>query len=105
MSKKHRPASSIGANVPSLYRPLNNEEIRTRALKEQKAALIKMGFITAPVKREPDIWEWANLNSHGAVKAFTRSEAKARIKQTLGLPKGKRLPAGVIIAKVVKDDE
>lgn len=43
----------------------------------------------------PTIWRWDLFEESGIVKAFTRSEARAQIKQRLGL---KRLPKEVSIA-------
>jgi hypothetical protein len=50
--------------------------------------------------KPPAIWEWCYGGEHGVVKCHTRSEARGMIKKLLKIPKKKRLPSAVHIAKV-----
>lgn len=51
-------------------------------------------------RKQPSVWTWTCGNRTGFVSAFTRSEARARIKETLGLKKNCRLPSNVTIEKI-----
>ena len=64
------------------------KEVNIRRLKRR---LKKAGLIQ---DKQPSIWEWGN----GTVEAFTRSEAKAKIKDILGQP-NKRLPGNIKVVK------
>lgn len=44
-------------------------------------------------------WGWSTKVSSGTVEAHTRSEARARVKEALGLSRNKRLPDWVLLWK------
>lgn len=48
------------------------------------------------VNKHPFIWSYSGLGKSGTVYAFTRSEARAKIKKLSGLA---RLPKGIVIEK------
>jgi hypothetical protein len=50
--------------------------------------------------KAPATWEWCYGGEHGTVQCHTRSEARGMIKKLLKIPKKKRLPSDVHIAKV-----
>ena len=72
---------------------------RRRAVvwRDIKRKMIANGEIENKV---PAIWEWGFEEESGSVTAHTRSDAKAQIKQQLGIPKKKKLPREVVIQKV-----
>lgn len=65
-------------------------------LRQQKRMLKKMGLIG---DRYPPKWNWSFEEESGIVEAFTKGEAKARIKEILGIPKKKKLPQDVNIER------
>ena len=82
----HRPKTK----TPSL------QEREAASLRSHKRMLKKMGLIA---DRYPIQWVWTQGKDTGTVEAFTKSEAKARIKEELGISKSKRLPTDVLITK------
>lgn len=71
------------------------KKVATRFAKRQMKAEGIIG------DKYPFKWEWRLGSLFGTVMAFTRSEARSKIKKELGI-KG-RLPVGTLIRKVVFD--
>jgi hypothetical protein len=102
---------------PSTLPKLTKRQILTKLQREVKRRMIADGVIEDPSQREPRFeWHWeyvdsvlGNLVHHGGgvVKADTRSEARALIKEELGrtvpttFSNLKRLPHNISIVKVV----
>jgi hypothetical protein len=57
----------------------------------------KMGLIG---DRFPIQWVWKRGEEDGVVEAFTRGEARGKVKEALSLPKSKRLPEDINLARV-----
>jgi hypothetical protein len=111
-SASRRKKSQHGPQQWLVQRPLTTLEIRARALKLQKAALIEMGFIAAPVPKQPTKWDWCDMSNldpdkhrSGIVEAHTKGEARAAVKKALGLSKNKRLPDDILMEKARVIDE
>ena len=68
--------------------------LSNRKLKQRYKEYVARAVKRLQPKREMPMWEWASKDAGGVVSAWTRSEAKARIKQRLGVKKLK----GVTIA-------
>ena len=68
---------------------------------QQKRVLKEMGLIG---DRHPPKWDWSFEDQTGGVNAFTKGEAKARIKEVLGVPKKKKLPKGVSVERAEVPD-
>lgn len=49
--------------------------------------------------KQPFVWSYSGLGKSGQVSAFTRSEARSKIKHEAGIPRSKRLPQNVVIEK------
>ena len=96
---KSRHHSSVGKNPFHLYRTRHNqlESKREQLQREMKRRLKEQGLIE---DKPTAVWEWCYGGEHGTVKCHTRSEARGMIKKILKLPKKKRLPSDVHIAKV-----
>jgi hypothetical protein len=79
-----------------ILRPLTKEDYQKRLERETKKYLQEQGLIgpKVPATWQVDIGE----NVPIVLTAFTRSEARAKLKQELGVTK---LPAGLKIKKVV----
>jgi len=58
--------------------------------------LKEMGLIG---DRHPPKWDWSFEEEKGVVEAFTKGEAKARIKEILGVPKKKKLSKEVQVER------
>jgi len=72
-------------------------EVRVaKNLRHQKRMFKEIGLIG---DRQPLKWDWSFEEQTGIVEAFTKGEAKARIKEVLGVPKKKKLPEGVNIKR------
>ncbi len=82
---------------PGIRHPLGRLERRAIWDRLAKKFLKLKGAI--PTK-QPSVWAWTYGNQTGFVSAFTKSEARARTKEALGLKKKNRLPINVILEKI-----
>jgi hypothetical protein len=55
--------------------------------------------LNKPPRKVPSEWDWELLGQTGVIKAFTRSEARAQLKERLNL---KRVPKEVILVARTK---
>lgn len=80
-----------------LTKKLSKAERLERHQRYQKKMFKNMGLIG---DRFPIQWVWKRGEEDGVVEAFTRGEAKGRVKAALDLPKNKRLPGDINLARV-----
>ena len=66
-----------------------------------RAYLKRRAAAAAKMKRLEPTWTWEGEGQHGKVKANTRSEAKAIVKELLGITK-RRLPKEVTVVAQAK---
>lgn len=90
-----KPAVGKPPYNPGNRRPPGRLERREIWLRTLKRAMKAKGLL--PRKLE-DVWSWSLGSKSGFVSALTRSEARAKIKETLGL---KRLPPEIKVEKIV----
>ncbi len=100
---KARHRTPIGKRSFSCVRTSYNQlqarqEVVKRHIKRQMKA---SGTIE---DKTPYIWEWSHAGGEGAVRAFTKSEARCKIKRALGIVKKKPLPSGVRIERIDFDE-
>lgn len=101
MVRKHSKSKQVSNRE---YRPSISKQTQQDLIqfmfRRQKRELIKRGVIQDPANRPSRfkfVWKHGNLG--GVVYADGRSEARAIIKRTLGIPKKKRLPQSVDITR------
>jgi len=80
-----------------LRRTPTPEERREKAMRAEIRRLKELGLIG---NRVPPNWNWKLGEDNGIVAAFTKGEAKARVKEALGLPKKKKLPKELELTRV-----
>jgi hypothetical protein len=87
------------------YRPLAKRPSKAERLdrhqRYQKKKFKEMGLIG---DRFPIQWVWKRGEEDGVVEAFTRGEARGKVKEALSLPKNKRLPENINLARVEAPD-
>ena len=66
-----------------------------------RAYLLRRAAAATKVKRVVPTWRWEREGGGGTVEAYTRSEAKALVKEILGINNG-RLPKGVTVVAQAK---
>lgn len=96
---KARHHSPVGKKPFHIYRTRHNqlESRREQIHCDMKKKLKERGLIE---DKTPATWEWCYGGEHGTVQCHTRSEARGMIKKLLKIPKKKRLPSDVHVAKV-----
>lgn len=96
---KARHHTPIGKRPFSCVRtPYNQLQERVGVVKRHiKRQTKKSGEIE---DKTPYLWEWRHNSGEGTVRAFTKSEARSKIKQILGIAKKRSLPTGVQIERV-----
>ena len=96
---KARHHSPVGKKPFHIYRTQHNqlESRREQIHRGVKRRLKEQGLIE---DKTPATWEWRYGVEYGTVKCHTKSEARGMIKKLLEVPKKKRLPYEVQIAKV-----
>lgn len=94
--RHHHALASMPLRKPKQF---STKEINELLGRQFRRDMIERGLITAADENQPVLWRYAvALGKTATVKAFTKSEARARIKERLGI---NRLPPGFIIEKVV----
>lgn len=59
----------------------------------------KRAAIASGLREAIPTWGWSTKAQSGTVQAHTRSEARARVKEALGISRNKRLPDWVLLWK------
>lgn len=85
---------------PGRKRNLTKEQRRAIWDRLAKKYLKQKGYLKS---KKPLEWYWAQGDQDGFVLAFTRGEARSKIKEVLGISKNKRLPAEIFIMRVPED--
>ncbi len=96
---KARHRQSIGKRPFTCVTTIHNQlQERQRAIKRHiKQQMKTSGAIEDKI---PYIWEWSHAGNAGEVSAFTKSEARSKIKKAMGITKKKPLPNGVQIERI-----
>jgi hypothetical protein len=96
---KARHQQSAGKRPFSCVRTAHNQLQERRAVVKRhiKQQMKKSGAIE---DKTPHTWEWSYADREGMVRAFTKSEARSKIKKVIGIAKKRPLPDSVQIERI-----
>ncbi len=100
MSRSYRGREFIPRwGLWSFVKPKEDKEAQVAYLNRVVKRANKAAGYDSAKKPHEWIWRYNEFRVSGKVVALTRSEARALVKEKLGVSKNKRLPEGVTITK------
>lgn len=84
----------------SMLERLFGKKIAGVSAVEETAPIETPPVVEKKPKRQPPSWRWCSLNSSGTVTAWTRGEARAKVKDLIDVPRKQRLPQDTTVQRV-----